>query len=153
MHQFVSLAIMRGSFGITLYEILAREDPYVGEDEGQVLVFPLPSPSLLPMLTSSASNAARQTAHLSDGSTVSLSLPVTPNPPSALMLAPFALFLSFASLLHPLYSLSLSLRWSLALSLPKLPSFLCVSPLHLFHSPSPLFTLPSCFLPPKLPLN
>ena len=60
MHQFVSLAIMRGSFGITLYEILAREDPYVGEDEGQVLVFPLPSPSLLPMLTSSASNAARQ---------------------------------------------------------------------------------------------
>ena len=109
MHQFVSLAIMRGSFGITLYEILAREDPYVGEDEGQVLVFPLPSPSLLPMLTSSASNAARQTAHLSDGSTVSLSLPVTPNPPSALMLAPFALFLSFASLLHPLYSLSLSL--------------------------------------------
>ena len=108
MHQFVSLAIMRGSFGITLYEILAREDPYVGEDEGQVLVFPLPSPSLLPMLTSSASNAARQTAHLSDGSTVSLSLPVTPNPPSALMLAPFALFLSFASLLHPLYSLSLS---------------------------------------------
>ena len=100
---------MRGSFGITLYEILAREDPYVGEDEGQVLVFPLPSPSLLPMLTSSASNAARQTAHLSDGSTVSLSLPVTPNPPSALMLAPFALFLSFASLLHPLYSLSLSL--------------------------------------------
>ena len=130
MHQFVSLAIMRGSFGITLYEILAREDPYVGEDEGQVLVFPLPSPSLLPMLTSSASNAARQTAHLSDGSTVSLSLPVTPNPPSALMLAPFALFLSFASLLHPLYSLSLFVGPSLSHSQNYLVFFvfpLCIS--------------------------
>ena len=151
MHQFVSLAIMRGSFGITLYEILAREDPYVGEDEGQVLVFPLPSPSLLPMLTSSASNAARQLtfpmiqlSHFLCLSTLiplrrSCSLPL----PSSSLLLPYSIH----------FTLSLSLRWSLALSLPKLPSFLCVSPLHLFHSPSPLFTLPSCFLPPKLPLN
>ena len=143
MHQFVSLAIMRGSFGITLYEILAREDPYVGEDEGQVLVFPLPSPSLLPMLTSSASNAARQLtfpmiqlSHFLCLSTLiplrrSCSLPL----PSSSLLLPYSIHFTLSLSLSSLVPRSLTPKItflsfcfpsaSLSLSFPALyPSFL-----------------------------